>query len=72
MNYTYMLRCADGSFYTGWTNNLEKRVKEHNAGRGGKYTRAHRPVSYTHLDELCGQFSAENMKEALEQWEVLV
>ena len=44
MNYIYILKCADGSLYTGWTNNLEKRVKAHKQGKGGKYTRAHRPV----------------------------
>ena len=43
--YTYILRCADGSLYTGWTNDLEKRVSAHNAGTGGKYTRSHRPVT---------------------------
>lgn len=44
MNYTYILECKDGSFYTGWTNNLEKRLKEHNEGRGAKYTKPRRPV----------------------------
>ena len=44
MNYTYILRCRDGSLYTGWTNDLEKRLAAHNAGLGGKYTRSHRPV----------------------------
>ena len=44
MNYTYILRCGDGSLYTGWTNHLNKRVADHNAGRGAKYTKAHRPV----------------------------
>lgn len=43
-NYTYILRCADGSFYCGWTNDLAKRLASHNAGTGGKYTRSHRPV----------------------------
>ena len=33
-NFTYILECSDGSFYTGWTNNLERRVKAHNAGKG--------------------------------------
>ena len=42
--YTYILRCGDGSLYTGWTNNLEKRVKTHNAGKGGKYTATRHPV----------------------------
>lgn len=44
MNYTYILECADGSYYTGWTTDLEKRVAAHNAGRGAKYTRSRRPV----------------------------
>lgn len=44
MNYTYILRCRDGSLYTGWTNDLEKRLRAHNTGLGGKYTRSHRPV----------------------------
>ena len=34
MNYTYMVKCADGTLYTGWTNCLEKRLKAHNGGRG--------------------------------------
>ena len=45
MNYTYILRCGDGSYYTGWTNNLKKRLEDHSQGRGAKYTRAHLPVS---------------------------
>ena len=44
MNYTYILRCKDGTYYTGWTNNLEKRVKDHNDGLGAKYTKPRRPV----------------------------
>ena len=44
MNYTYIVKCSDGSLYTGWTNNLEKRIKDHNAGRGAKYTKARRPA----------------------------
>lgn len=44
MNYTYILECKDGTFYTGWTNNLEKRMKDHNDGNGAKYTKHRRPV----------------------------
>lgn len=44
MNYTYIVRCADGTLYTGWTNNLEKRLAAHNSARGAKYTRSRRPV----------------------------
>ena len=50
MNYCYMLRCVDGSLYTGWTNDLEKRLRAHNAGRGGKYTRSHRPVELVYSE----------------------
>lgn len=45
MNYTYMVKCADGSLYTGWTNCIQKRLKAHNEGSdGAKYTKAKRPV----------------------------
>ncbi len=50
MNYTYILRCRDGSLYTGWTNDLTKRVAAHNAGTGGKYTRARRPVELVYFE----------------------
>ncbi len=43
--YTYILRCADGTLYTGWTNDLTKRVQAHNDGTGAKYTRSRRPVT---------------------------
>lgn len=46
MNYTYLLECSDGTLYCGWTNDLEKRVKAHNSGRGAKYTKPRRPVRY--------------------------
>lgn len=42
--WTYMLRCRDGSYYTGWTNDLAGRVAAHGAGRGAKYTRGRGPV----------------------------
>jgi len=45
LNYTYIVRCRDGSLYTGWTNDLEKRVEAHNDGRGAKYTKPRRPVT---------------------------
>ena len=50
-NYTYILRCADGTYYCGWTNNIEKRLASHNAGTGGKYTRSRRPVELVYLEE---------------------
>ena len=51
MNICYILRCADGSLYTGWTNNLEKRLRAHNGGTGGKYTRARRPVKLVYAEQ---------------------
>ena len=45
MNHTYILQCADGTLYTGWTNDLEKRLAAHNRGTASKYTRVRRPVS---------------------------
>ena len=44
MNYTYIVRCSDGTYYTGWTNDIEKRMKAHNEGKGAKYTKTRRPV----------------------------
>lgn len=43
--YTYILKCADETLYTGWTTNLEARIEAHNSGAGAKYTRSRTPVS---------------------------
>ncbi len=51
MNYTYILKCRDGSLYTGWTNDIEKRVIAHNGGRGAKYTKSRRPVELVYYEE---------------------
>jgi putative endonuclease len=49
-NFTYILRCADGTLYTGWTNDLEKRLAAHNSGTGAKYTRPRRPVELVYYE----------------------
>ena len=49
--YTYMLRCADGTLYTGWTVDLERRLKAHNRGTGSRYTRSRRPVELAWYEE---------------------
>lgn len=49
--YTYMLECSDGTFYTGYTNDLDKRLKAHNNGTGAKYTRLRRPVRLVYYEE---------------------
>lgn len=48
--FTYMLRCRDGSLYTGWTNDLDKRVQTHNMGKGGKYTRSRLPIELVYYE----------------------
>ena len=50
MNWVYILRCFDGSLYTGWTNNLEKRIAEHGRGRGAKYTRSRLPEEVVYYE----------------------
>lgn len=49
-NYTYILRCADGTYYCGWTNNLDRRLKAHNEGKGAKYTRSRRQVALVYYE----------------------
>jgi DNA-3-methyladenine glycosylase II len=51
MNYTYILRYADGTLYTGWTNDLPRRLQTHNNGKGGKYTRSRLPVELVYYEE---------------------
>lgn len=51
MNYTYILRCSDGTYYCGWTNDIENRLKTHNAGRGSKYTKVRLPVELVYYEE---------------------
>ena len=48
--FVYLLRCADGSLYCGWTNDLRRRLAAHNAGTGGKYTRSRRPVELVYWE----------------------
>jgi putative endonuclease len=43
--WVYLLRCSDGSLYCGWTTDVERRVVQHAAGKGGRYTASHRPVT---------------------------
>lgn len=65
MNYTYIVKCEDGSLYTGWTTDLKKRVKCHNSGRGAKYTRTRRPVELVYYET----FSTK--QEAMQrEWEI--
>ena len=51
MFYCYILKCSDGTLYTGYTNNLEKRVETHNKGKGAKYTKKRLPVELVYYEE---------------------
>lgn len=65
MNYTYMLKCADGSFYTGWTNQIKKRTQDHKAGRGAKYTKGRLPAELVYYEQFATK--EEAMKR---EWEI--
>jgi putative endonuclease len=56
--FCYILECSDGTFYTGWTTDPERRVETHNKGRGARYTRARRPVKLVYLEPQQDKISA--------------
>lgn len=67
MNYTYVLQCADGSFYTGWTTHLEQRIAAHNRGTGAKYTRSRRPVTLYYYEQWPSKQEAMRREWAIKQ-----
>ena len=67
MNYTYILRCSDGTLYTGWTNDLSRRLAAHNAGRGGKYTRTRLPVELIYHEEFATKEAAMRREWQIKQ-----
>ena len=56
--FVYMLRCANGSLYTGWTNDLKRRLARHQAGVGAKFTHAFKVVDLVYYEELASQHEA--------------
>lgn len=68
MCYTYILECSDGTYYTGWTNDLDKRLKAHNVGKSGaKYTRNRRPVTLVYYEEFQDKQEAMRREYAIKQ-----
>jgi putative endonuclease len=65
MPYTYLLQCADGSYYAGWTTDLEARVRAHNAGQGARYTRGRRPVRLVYWEFQPTRSAAQRREAAL-------
>lgn len=67
MNYVYILRCADNSLYTGWTNNLDRRIKMHVNGKGAKYTKSRLPVELVYFEEYEDKIEAMKREYAIKQ-----
>ncbi len=68
MPYVYIVECADGTLYTGWTVNVEHRVQVHNAGRGARYTRMHGPVKLVYVEELPDRVAAQKRELEIKRW----
>lgn len=67
-NYTYLLRCADGTYYCGWTNDLDRRLKAHNEGKGAKYTRPRRPVVLAYYETFSTKEEAMKREYEIKQF----
>lgn len=67
MNYVYILKCSDNTLYTGWTTDLEKRLKVHNTGKGAKYTRVRLPVEIVYFEEFEDKKDAMKKEYAIKQ-----
>lgn len=65
--YTYILECSDGTFYTGWTNDLESRIASHNRGTGAKYTRGRGPVKLVYKEEHADYRTAKQREYAIKR-----
>lgn len=66
-NYTYIVKCSDETLYTGWTNNLKKRLEAHNSGKGAKYTKNRRPVELVYFEEYDTEQEAMKREYAIKQ-----
>ncbi len=67
MNYVYILQCSDNSYYTGWTTNLEHRLKAHNNKKGAKYTRSRLPVRLVYYEEFASKQEAMKREYAIKK-----
>lgn len=66
-NFTYIVKCSDGSLYTGWTTDIEKRLEAHNSGKGAKYTKSRRPVILVYYEEFSTKEEAMKREYAIKQ-----
>jgi putative endonuclease len=65
--YCYILQCVDGSFYTGWTNDLARRYRQHRTGNGGRYTRSRCPVTLVYFERQEDASAARKREAAIKQ-----
>jgi putative endonuclease len=63
--FCYILECSDGSYYTGWSSDPQRRLRAHNSGKGARYTRSRRPVRLVYLEELPDKSSALKRERAI-------
>ena len=66
-HFVYVIECADGSFYTGYTTDVERRVAEHDAGEGAKYTRGRTPVELVHVEAFASRSAAMGREYEVKQ-----
>lgn len=64
----YILLCKDNSLYTGSTNNLEKRFRDHQTGKGSKYTRSHKPIKIVYSENLQSKSAALKREIEIKSW----
>ena len=64
----YILECADGTLYTGHTDNLDERMRQHDAGKAGAYTAKRRPLHLLHVTEFATRYEALTMERKLKGW----
>jgi putative endonuclease len=67
MCFVYILECSDNTLYTGWTNNLDKRIETHLKGKGAKYTRCRLPVKLVYFEEYNDKISAQKREYEIKQ-----
>lgn len=63
--YCYILECSDGTYYTGWTTDPERRLAQHNKGIGARYTKTRRPVKLVYLEEQADKRTALKRERAI-------
>ena len=65
--YVYILLCMDGSFYTGYTNDLQQRTRQHENGKGARYTKSHRPQKVAYVEVFGSRGSAMKREKAIKK-----